>query len=89
MIVQAACRISIPGVSEIQIIPLHRHGDMGRIFKAFGFKPGDCEIIEQGFLDEKGNFYSRKAAAEYMRNHWQKTRLGDLPVEELYSEDLY
>lgn len=89
MIVQAACRISIPGVSEIQIVPLHRHGDIGRIFKAFGFKPGNCKIVEQGFLDEKGNFYSRKVAAQYMIDHGQKIRLEDFPAEELYSEDLY
>ena len=89
MIVQAAVRAYIPGVETYAILPLHRHSDAGKIFKAFGFKPGECKIIEQGFLDNKGNFYNRKSAAQYMRDHWQKTRLGDYPREELYSEDLY
>ena len=77
MIVQAACRVSIPNVEEYQIIPLHRHGDM------------ECKILEFGFLDNHGNFYNRKSAAKWMRDYGQKTRLGDLPCEELYSEDLY
>ena len=89
MIVQAACRVSIPNVEEYQIIPLHRHGDMGKIFAAFGFKPQECKILEFGFLDNHGNFYNRKSAAKWMRDYGQKTRLGDLPCEELYSEDLY
>ena len=89
MITQAACIVSILNVAEPQIIPLHRHGDAGKIFAAFGFEPGECKILEQGFLDNKGNFYNRKAAAEYMRKRGQKTRFGDFPGEELYSEDLY
>ena len=57
MIVQAACRVTIPNIEDIQIIPLHRHCDIGKIFAAFGFKPGECKILEQGFLDNHGNFY--------------------------------
>lgn len=89
MIIQAACRVDIPNVEDYQILPLHRHGDAGKIFAAFGFKPGECRIIEQGFIDEHGNFYNRKSASKYMKDHWQKTRLGDYPMEELFSEDLY
>ena len=89
MIVQAACRVSIPKIDGDRIIPLHRHGDMGKIFAAFGYKPGECKILEQGFLDNHGNFYNRKSAAKYMRERRQKTRFGDYPEEELYSEDLY
>lgn len=89
MIVQAACLVFVPSMKDLQIIPLHRHGDIGKIFKSFGYNPGDCKIVEQGFIDNNGNFYTRKEAAKYMRDHFQKTRLGDYPVEELYSEDLY
>ena len=89
MIVQAACRVSISNIDGDRIIPLHRHGDIGKIFAAFGYKPGECKILEQGFLDNKSNFYNRKEAAEYMRKRGHKTRLGDYPAEELYSEDLY
>lgn len=89
MITQAACRVDIPGVEDFQIIPVHRHGDVGKIFKAFGYKPGECKVLEQGFIDSDGNFFNRKSAAKWMKEHWQKTRLGDYPGEELYSEDLY
>lgn len=89
MIVQAACSVFVPSMKDLQIIPLHRHGDIGKIFKSFGYNPCDCKIVEQGFIDNNGNFYTRKEAAKYMRDHLQKTRLGDYPVEELYSEDLY
>ena len=90
MITQAACKVMIPdNDDEYHVIPLHRHGDIGRIFKEFGYQPGECKIIEQGFIDNKGNFYNRKAAAEYMKARGQRTRLGNLPMEELFSEDLY
>jgi hypothetical protein len=89
MIVQAACRVWIPDLDNYTIIPLHRHGDVGKIFSAFGYGPGECKILEQGFLDNKSNFYTREEAAEYMRKRGQKTRLGDFPGKELYSEDLY
>ena len=88
MIVSAACRVSIPGVEDIQFIPLHRHGDIGKIFKAFGFKPNECKVLEQGFLDSRGNFYNRESALK------EALRCNQLFVEpvkgkELYSENLY
>ena len=88
MIVQAACRVSIPGIKECRIIPLHRHGDMGKIFAAFGYQPGECKIVEQGFVDSRGNFYNRKAALQ------EALRCDQLFVEpvrhgELFSENLY
>ena len=89
MIVQAACRVSIPNVEDIQIIPLHRHGDMGKIFSAFGYKPGECKIVEQGFLDNLGNFYNRKMALKHVNEIGQQCLLGNYGFDELYSEDLY
>lgn len=88
MIVQAACRVSIPGIKEYRVIPLHRHGDMGKIFAAFGYQPGECKIVEQGFVDSRGNFYNRKAALQ------EALRCDQLFVEpvqhrELFSENLY
>ena len=90
MIIQAACRVSIPNVKDVQVIPLHRHGDIGKIFKAFGYKPGECKILEQGFIDSRGNFYDRKKAfKEFMKCE-------QLPIEPmnyidscLYSENIY
>ena len=64
MIVQAAYRVSIPGIKEYRTIPLYRHSDMGKIFAAFGYQPGECKIVEQGFVDSRGNFYNRKAALQ-------------------------
>lgn len=89
MIVQAACRVSIPDVEDYQIIPLHRHGDMGKIFAAFGYKPGECKILEQGFIDNYGNFYNRKMALKHVNECGQQCLLGNFNTDELFSEDLY
>lgn len=90
MIVQAACRIAIDGVDDIQIIPLHRHGDMGKILKAFGFKPNEgYKILEQGFINEQGDFYNRKSALRHVNECGQQVLLGNFNTDELYSEDLY
>jgi len=90
MIVQAACRISIDKIDEIQVIPLHRHGDINLILKAFGFKPGKgYQILEQGFIDEHGNFYNRKSALKHVNDIGQQCLLGNFGADELYSEDLY
>lgn len=89
MITQAACRVIIPNVEDIQIIPLHRHGDIGKIFEAFGFKPGKCKIIEQGFIDNHGNFYNRKSALKHAIECGQLCLPGNFNSDELFSEDLY
>ena len=88
MIVQAACRVSIPNISSYQIIPLYRHGDIGKIFAAFGYKPGECKILEQGFIDSRGNFYNRKEA---LKEAMRCDQLFVEPIQhgELFSENLY
>lgn len=88
MIVQSACRVSIPNISNYQIIPLHRHGDIGKIFAAFGYQPGECKIIEQGFIDSRGNFYNRKEA---LKEALRCDQLFIEPIQhgELFSENLY
>lgn len=88
MIVQAACEVLIPDVEYYRVIPLHRHGDIGKIFDAFGYLPGECKIVEQGFIDNHGNFYNRKEALE------EALRCNQIfvkPIEhdELFSENLY
>ena len=89
MITQAACRVIIPNVEYIQVIPLHRHGDIEKIFKAFGFKPGECRILEQGFIDNYGNFYNRKSALKHVNECGQQCLLRNFNSDELFSEDLY
>ena len=88
MIVQAACRVSIPNIDGYQVIPLHRHGDIGKIFKAFGFKPGECKVVEQGFVDSRGNFYNRASA---LKEALRCDQLFAEPITngELFSENLY
>lgn len=88
MIVQAACKVYIPNIKDYQIIPLHRHGNIGKIFAAFGFQPGECKVIEQGFIDSRGNFYNRKEA---LKEALRCEQLFVEPIrhEELFSENLY
>lgn len=83
MITQAATKIVIDGLGE-RIIPLHRHGDLWKILKAFGFAPHKgYSVIEEGFIDAHGHFYSRERAAEIVK------ALGRDIGERLFSEDLY
>ena len=83
MIVQAACCVQIPGIADYQIIPLHRHGDIWKIFKAFGFEPKQCKVIEQGFIDSRGNFYNRHdALIEFLRCE-------QLPADPIHGTDLF
>ena len=88
MIVQAACKVYIPNIKDYQIIPLHRHGNIGKIFAAFGFQPGECKVIEQGFIDSRGNFYNRKEA---LKEALRCEQLFVEPIQhgELFSENLY
>ena len=90
MIVSAAVKIKDLRQDKEIIIPCHRHCDAFYILKEFGYhRTTDFEEIAQGFLNNKGNFYNRLEAAKYMRDHYQKTRFGDYPDGELYSEDLW
>ena len=88
MIVQAAVKLDIKGLDSFSIVPVHRHGDIGRILNAFGFKPGKgYKILEQGFLDEHGNFYNRVSAMKEAKRCKQYL-IGE-EKEELFSENLY
>lgn len=77
------------------ILPLHRHGDGGKILKALGFEPSDFKIIEQGFLTDADEFLDRAAAAEHACECGQLDWLGEedkesvLISECLMSEDLW
>ena len=86
-ITQAACLVKINMLSEPQVIPLHRHCDMGRIFKALGFLPTQgYEVVTQGFIDNEGTFYNRRDAYTLAKAWGQKVPEGKT---ELFSEDLY
>lgn len=90
MIVKAAVKIYNKRLNKDTIIPCHRHSDAFLILKEFEYKRGiDYEEIAQGFLDNKDQFYTRIEASIWMREHGQKTKFGDFPNGELYSEDLY
>jgi hypothetical protein len=88
MITCAATKLKINDGPEV-VIPLHRHGDLNLILKAFGFKPNQgYKIIEQGFIDNKNVFYNRYDAFE------EALRCNQISIEEsrlhlLFSEDLY
>ena len=89
MITQAAAKVILKD-GNVHTIPLHRHGDMGKILKEFGYEPTGFEVISQGFLDSDGNFYTRREAADYVRKHWNEHPTRNYCIgEELYSEDLY
>ena len=86
MITKAACEVLINGT--LRVIPVHRHGDIGLIFKAFGFDPHKgYKILRQGFLDEKDNFLTREEAYHHAVECGQIESSGE--EKELFSEDLW
>lgn len=77
------------------LIPCHRHGDAFYIIYQFGYHKGTdhdagdykTTTADQGFLDEHGNFYNRIEAFKHAQQCGQIDK--NLPVTELYSEDLW
>lgn len=91
MIICAAVKVQVEGLDHTTIIPCIRHGDSFKILADLGYAPKTkYKVLEQGFLNNKGIFYDRKAAMHYARS------IGQLSVtacqhcgDELFSEDLY
>ena len=93
MIVRAAIKYLLcprDDASKEIVLPLHRHGDGGKILKDLGFSVGDFKIIEQGFITDTGEFLSRRAAAEHAYECGQLTETAEEPrIDCLMSEDLW
>lgn len=88
MIAAAAVKVQIKATKEELIIPCHRHSNGFYILKLFGFRPGDYKILDQGFLNEKGEFLNRQDAYwEAVRCHQYNGRRS--MIGELFSEDLW
>ena len=95
MIICAAIKIQIEGLSHETIVPCRRHGDGFKILKDLGLKPRvGYKEIAQGFIDQDGDFLNRKNAFKHAVDCGQlsattrewKASQGEI---ELYSEDLY
>lgn len=60
MVCRAAVKIYDKRQNKEMIIPCHRHCDAFLILKEFGYRKGeDFKEIEQGFLNECGEFLGR------------------------------
>lgn len=89
MIVSAAVKIMDYRQNKEIIIPCHRHCDAFYILKEFGYKPHqEYKELEQGFLDDKGNFLNR-VEAWYIAKENQQLMVIDPTCHTLYSEDLW
>lgn len=90
MIVSAAVRIYDKKQDKEIILPVHRHCDAFYILKELGYSPKDFISTQkdQGFLDEKDNFYTRTEAwnEAYKCN---QLMIIDNTSKELFSEDLW
>lgn len=89
MITSAAVKIFDLKQNKEICLPCHRHCDIFYILKECGYrKLIDYKEIEQGFLDEEGNFYNRiNAWKEACRCN--QIKIIDSQPHELYSEDLW
>ena len=95
MLICAALLVQVEGLDHTTILPCRRHGDGFGILKDLGYAPKTkYKVIEQGFIDHKGNFLDRQEAWRHAREcgqlsqstEWYKSDGRDC---ELYSEDLY
>lgn len=88
MIVKAAVKVLNLHTNEEMTIPCHRHCDAFYILHLFNMKQSvDYKQIEQGFLDEHGNFYDRVAAKKHAQEFNQLKE--NTRCAELFSEDLW
>lgn len=95
MLICAALLIQVEGLDHETIIPCRRHGDGFQILQDLGYGPKTkYKILQQGFIDNDGNFLDRIEAYNYAKVcgqlsttiRWYK---GDSNEVELDSEDLY
>ena len=92
MITSAAVRIFDKRQNKEIILPVHRHCDAFYILKELGYSKDDFESNQndQGFLDEKDNFYNRVEAWKHAYLHDQiKPDALEHTTNTLFSEDLY
>lgn len=91
MIICAALKVQVEGLTHTTIIPCIRHSDGFKILEDLGYAPKTrYKVLEQGFLTQNSTFLSRKEAMRHAQ------RIGQLSStqmqycgDELYSEDLY
>lgn len=71
------------------IIPCHRHCDAFQILHDFGYKKlQDYKEIEQGFLNETGEFLNRREAWDEAYK-CRQLKMVDPSYRCLYSEDVW
>lgn len=95
MLICAALLVQVEGLDHTTILPCRRHGDGFAILKDLGHVPKTkYKVVEQGFINHKGEFLNRVEAWEHVKmcgqlsqsTEWYKADNRDC---ELYSEDLY
>ena len=63
MIICAALLVQVEGLDHTTIIPCRRHGYGFKILEDLGYTPKTkYKVIEQGFINHKGEFLNRKEA---------------------------
>lgn len=68
MILAAAIKYRINKTKNIVVLCGVRHGDIFKQLEQLGLKENDnCEELEQGFIDTKNNFLTRKQAYEHAK----------------------
>lgn len=95
MIICAALLVQVEGLDHTTVVPCWRHGKGFEILADLGFQPQiGYKVLEQGFINHKGEFLDRKQAFEHVKeigqcNATQRWYWEDHAQDELYSEDLY
>lgn len=92
MIICAALLVQVEGLEHTTVVTCRRHGDGYRLLKDLGYAPqAQYEIVEDGFINHKGEFLNRKDAwlhaVECGQLPYNLTRFTSHDI--LFSEDLY
>ena len=82
MIRSAAIKYYIFSLDKEVILPLHRHGDGGKILERLGFTPDDVVIITQGFLADHEVFLNRREALD------EAIKCGQISIEDPQGYDI-
>lgn len=88
MLIASAIKFLIEATGKEVILCGCRHGDIFAQLEPLGFKPGKgYKWLEQGFIDNKNNFYNREEAFLYAKSIGQIKSNKEKAT--LYSEDLW
>lgn len=94
MITASAIKIKMKASNENVIIHCNRHHYGYYTLKMLGLKPDDYERVSEGFINQKGDYFTREQAYQHAFECGQisatiREKKEQTDCKELFSEDLW